>query len=187
MPNINLRPWREEERAQRQKEFGALAVFVVIIALALSGLWTTQVDAMISEQKSRNAYISTSMKALDKKIKEIRELRQQKTKLLARMQVIQDLQGTRPIIVRIFDELVKTLPEDLYYTNLTRRKNSLSITGIADSNNRISTLMRNFDSSDWFANPNLKDVKKAGGNRNQFDMTVAQVTPVSEKEAGGNK
>jgi type IV pilus assembly protein PilN len=185
MPNINLRPWREEERAQRQKEFGAIAILVVIVAVGLSGLWTTHVDAMISEQKSRNAYITSSMKVLDKKIKEIKELREQKTELLARMQVIQDLQGTRPIIVRIFDELVKTLPEDLYYTELTRTTNNLAITGMADSNNRISSLMRNFDASEWFANPNLKDVRKAAGNSNQFEMTVDQVTPVVVEEEGG--
>lgn len=185
MPSINLRPWREEERAKRQKEFIGMLVAVAIAAGGLFFLWNTQVDAMITEQKARNAYIKTSMAVLDKKTKEIAELKERREQLLARMKVIQDLQGTRPVIVRVFDELVKTLPEDLYYTTLTRKVNNVSIQGIADSNNRISGLMRNLESSDWFASPNLKDVKAAkGGDKSAFDMAVTQVTPTSDEVEG---
>ena len=185
MPSINLRPWREEERTKRQKEFIGMLVGVAIVAGGLFFLWNTQVDAMIAEQKARNAYIKTSMAVLDKKTKEIAELKERREQLLARMQVIQDLQGTRPVIVRVFDELVKTLPEDLYYTTLTRKVNSVSIQGIADSNNRISGLMRNLEGSDWFASPNLKDVKAAkGGDKSAFDMLVTQVTPASDEVEG---
>ncbi|WP_197469499.1 PilN domain-containing protein, partial [Oleiphilus sp. HI0125] len=100
--------------------------------------------------------------------------------------VIQDLQGTRPVIVRVFDELVKTLPEGLYYTSLDRKAAQVDIQGVAESNNRISGLMRNLEGSEWFANPNLRDVKAAkGGDQSAFDMTVAQVTPVSEQDDKG--
>ncbi|KZY61362.1 pilus assembly protein PilN [Oleiphilus sp. HI0071] len=185
MPSINLRPWREEERAKRQKEFIGMLVAVAIAAGGLFFLWNTQVDAMITEQKARNAYIKTSMAVLDKKTKEIAELKERREQLLARMKVIQDLQGTRPVIVRVFDELVKTLPEDLYYTSLVRKVNNVSIQGIADSNNRISGLMRNLEGSDWFASPNLKDVKAAkGGDKSAFDMAVMQVTPASDEVEG---
>lgn len=185
MPSINLRPWREEERAKRQKEFIGMLVAVAIAAGGLFFLWNTQVDAMITEQKARNAYIKTSMAVLDKKTKEIAELKERREQLLARMKVIQDLQGTRPVIVRVFDELVKTLPEDLYYTTLTRKVNNVSIQGVADSNNRISGLMRNLEGSDWFASPNLKDVKAAkGGDKSAFDMAVTQVTPASDEVEG---
>lgn len=185
MPSINLRPWREEERAKRQKEFIAMLLGVAVAAGGLFFLWNTQVDAMITEQKARNAYIKTSMAVLDKKTKEIAELKEKREKLLARMKVIQDLQGTRPIIVRVFDELVKTLPDDLYYTSLTRKGDNLAIQGVSDSNNRISGLMRNLEGSDWFANPNLKDVKAAkDGDKSAFDMAVAQVTPVSDEVEG---
>jgi type IV pilus assembly protein PilN len=117
---------------------------------------------------------------LDKKIKEIKELKAEKQKLLDRMKVIQDLQGTRPIIVRVMDELVRSLPDGLYYQNLKRTGDEISITGMAESNNRISGLMRNFESSEWFASPNLKDVSavsKGENSLNSFDLTVKQVTP----------
>jgi type IV pilus assembly protein PilN len=99
--------------------------------------------------------------------------------MLDRMKVIQDLQGTRPVIVRVFDELVRTLPDGLYYESLKRQGENISLVGIAESNNRISGLMRNFESSDWFANPNLKDVSAQKGKEssNRFDMQLKQVTP----------
>lgn len=183
MPSINLRPWREELRAERQKQFIAMLVGVLLAAGLLFFLWHSDVESQITDQKARNAYLTTSMQTLDKKIAEIKQLKSQREKLLSRMQVIQDLQGTRPVIVRVFDELVKTLPEGLYYTNLVRKGNDLSINGMAESNNRISGLMRNFESSDWFASPNLKDVKAAKEDgHNAFDMTVKQVTPAAEDQ-----
>ncbi|KZZ56933.1 MAG: PilN domain-containing protein [Oleiphilaceae bacterium] len=186
MPSINLRPWREELRAKRQKEFIAMLVAVAVAAGGLFFLWNTQVSGMIAEQKARNSYIKTSMAVLDKKTKEIAELKKKREQLLARMKVIQDLQGTRPVIVRVFDELVKTLPEGLYYTSLDRKAAQVDIQGVAESNNRISGLMRNLEGSEWFANPNLRDVKAAkGGDQSAFDMTVAQVTPVSEQDDKG--
>lgn len=186
MPSINLRPWREELRAERQKQFIAMLVAALVAAGGLFFLWHSDVESQITDQKARNAYLTTSMKALDKKIAEIKELKAEREKLLSRMQVIQDLQGTRPVIVRVFDELVKTLPEGLYYTSLTRKVDSLSINGMAESNNRISGLMRNFEASDWFSNPNLKDVKVAKEEgQNAFDMTVKQVTPASDEDKKG--
>ena len=186
MPSINLRPWREEERAKRQKEFIALLVAMAVAAGGLFFLWTNHVDSLITEQKARNSYIKTSMAVLDKKTKEIAELKKKREQLLSRMKVIQDLQGTRPVIVRVFDEMVKTLPDGLYYTSLTKKGAGLSIKGISESNNRISGLMRSFEASDWFASPNLRDVKAAkSGDKSEFDMAVAQVTPASDKNEKG--
>ena len=122
---------------------------------------------------------------LDKKIKEIKELKAEKQKLLDRMKVIQDLQGTRPIIVRVMDELVRSLPDGLYYESLDRSGDEIAIKGLAESNNRISGLMRNFESSDWFASPNLKDVSavsKGENSLNSFDLTVKQVTPETNSD-----
>lgn len=189
MPTINLRPWREELRAKRQKDFLTMLVATLIVSGLLVFLWQTNVTSQIEYQKSRNNYLTTSMKELDKKIKEIEELRSQRKQLLSRMKVIQDLQGTRPIIVRVFDELARTLPDGLYYKSLTKKNNSLSIQGMAESNNRISALMRNFESSQWFSAPNLKDVssdKKQDG-LNRFAMTVNQVTPEPSKDKKGAK
>ncbi len=187
MPSINLRPWREELRAERQKQFVSMLVGVLIVACGLVFLWQSSVDSQIAYQKARNNYLKSSTAELDKKIKEIEELKAQRTQLLARMKVIQDLQGTRPIIVRVFDELVRTLPDGLYYDSLVRKSNDLTIKGKAESNNRISGLMRNFEASEWFSSPNLKDVSsvKTDEALNRFDMTVVQVTPaVDSKEKG---
>ena len=192
MPSINLRPWREELRAERQKQFVSTLIGIVIVAAGLVFLWQDYVGSQIEYQSSRNAYLKTSMVDLDKKIKEIKELRTEKQKLLDRMKVIQDLQGTRPIIVRVMDELVRSLPDGLYYTSLERKRDEISIIGMAESNNRISGLMRNFESSQWFASPNLKDVSAvtAAGNDtslNSFDLTVKQVTPVLSSDADSGK
>ena len=180
MPSINLRPWREELRAERQKQFITTIVGIIIVAAGLVFLWQDFVGSQIEYQNSRNAYLKTSMVDLDKKIKEIQELKSEKQKLLDRMKVIQDLQGTRPVIVRVMDELVRSLPDGLYYESLIRTGDVISIKGMAESNNRISGLMRNFESSEWFASPNLKDVSaviKGDGSLNSFDLTVKQVTP----------
>ena len=185
MPTINLRPWREELRAERQKQFISVLVGVLIIACGLVFLWKSNVDSGIEFQNSRNAYMQSSMKELDKKIAEIKKLKSQKKTLLDRMKVIQDLQGTRPVIVRVFDELVRTLPDGLHYDSLTRKGDQLSIKGLAESNNRISGLMRNFEMSDWFSSPNLTDVSSVKGNDslNKFSMSAKQVTPAVKKGA----
>lgn len=187
MPSINLRPWREELRAERQKQFLSTLAGVVILAAGLVFLWQDYVSSEIEYQNSRNEYLKTSMVDLDKKIKEIKELKTEKQKLLDRMKVIQDLQGTRPVIVRVMDELVRSLPDGLYYERLERKGDEISIKGMAESNNRISGLMRNFESSEWFASPNLKDVSAVStgdDTLNSFDLTIKQVTPESEAVKG---
>ncbi len=190
MPSINLRPWREELRAERQKQFVTTLVGVLIVAAGLVFLWQDFVGSQIEYQNSRNAYLKTAMVDLDKKTKEIKELTAEKEKLVARMKVIQDLQGTRPVIVRVMDQLVRGLPDGLYYQSLKRVNDEISIKGMAESNNRISALMRNFESSEWFASPNLKDVSavsKGENALNSFDLTVKQVTPVIKTDVSTSK
>lgn len=185
MAKINLRPWREELRAERQKQFIAMLAGVLIIAVGVVFLWQGHMTSEIEYQQSRNNYLQSSMKELDKKIKEIEGLKKKKKELLARMKVIQDLQGTRPVIVRVFDELVQTLPDGLYYTKLDKKGGEVSMVGIAESNNRISGLMRNFEASEWFGEPNLTAVKavEKGEPASEFNMTVAQKTPEEKKES----
>ncbi|MDI9246743.1 PilN domain-containing protein [Marinobacter sp. CHS3-4] len=187
MAKINLRPWREELRAEKQKQFVVMILGAAIIAAGLAFLWKTDMDNRIAYQESRNSYIETATKQLDKQIKEIESLKRKRDELLARMKVIQDLQGKRPVIVRVFDELVRTLPDGLYYTDLTKRDDSISIVGMSESNSRIASLMRRFEDSDWFASPNLSNVASADSRRSgysRFDLTVQQKTPEPE---GGNK
>ena len=185
MAKINLRPWREELRAEKQKQFVVMILGAVIIAGGLAFLWKSDMDSRIAYQQSRNAYIETATKELDKQIKEIENLKRQRDELLARMQVIQDLQGKRPVIVRVFDELVRTLPDGLYYTDLKKSGERLDIVGMAESNSRISNLMRQFEDSEWFANPNLTNVAAADSARSgysQFNLSVRQRTPEPEGE-----
>ncbi|PID42509.1 MAG: pilus assembly protein PilN [Gammaproteobacteria bacterium] len=183
MAMINLRPWREELRAEKQKQFITMLVATVIIAGGLGFLWLNYVESEITYQNSRNAYIEAATRQLDKKIVEISDLRKKKSRLIARMKVIQDLQGKRPVIVRVFDEMVRTLPDGLYYTSLSARNGNLSISGIAESNNRISGLMRTFEASDWFGEPNLSSVAAASSDSpemNAFSLTVPQTTPADK-------
>ncbi|OAN87496.1 MULTISPECIES: PilN domain-containing protein [Marinobacter] len=185
MAKINLRPWREELRAEKQKQFVVMILGAAIIAGGLVFLWKTDMDSRIAYQQSRNAYIETATKKLDQQIKEIENLKRKRDELLARMQVIQDLQGKRPVIVRVFDELVRTLPDGLFYTDLTRSGERVDIVGMAESNSRVSALMRQFEESEWFTDPNLSNVSAADSRRagySQFNLSVKQKTPEPEGE-----
>ncbi|WP_372965977.1 PilN domain-containing protein [Marinobacter sp.] len=185
MAKINLRPWREELRAEKQKQFVVMMLGAVIIAAGLVFLWKSDTDSRIAYQQSRNAYIETATKQLDKQITEIENLKRQRDELLARMQVIQDLQGKRPVIVRVFDELVRTLPDGLFYVDLKRTGERIDIVGMAESNSRISNLMRHFDESEWFTNPNLTNVSAADDLRSgysEFNLSVQQKTSEPEGE-----
>jgi len=185
MAKINLRPWREELRAEKQKQFVVMILGAAIVAGGLVFLWKSDMDSRIAYQQSRNAYIETATKKLDLQIREIESLKRKRDELLARMQVIQDLQGKRPVIVRVFDELVRTLPDGLFYTELKKTGEKVDIVGMAESNSRISSLMRQFEDSDWFANPNLSNVSAADNRRagySQFNLSVQQKTPEPEVE-----
>ncbi|MCS5671090.1 PilN domain-containing protein [Marinobacter sp.] len=185
MAKINLRPWREELRAEKQKQFVVMLLGAAITAGGLVFLWKSDMDSRIAYQQSRNAYIETATKKLDEQIREIQSLKRKRDELLARMKVIQDLQGKRPVIVRVFDELVRTLPDGLFYTQLKKTGEKVDIIGMAESNSRISSLMRQFEDSDWFANPNLSNVSAADNRRagySQFNLSVQQKTPEPEGE-----
>ncbi|MGM0769415.1 MAG: PilN domain-containing protein [Pseudomonadota bacterium] len=185
MAKINLRPWREELRAEKQKQFVVMILGAAIIAAGLTFLWKSDLDSRIDYQQSRNAYIETATKELDQQIKEIEDLKRKRDELLSRMQVIQDLQGKRPVIVRVFDELVRTLPDGLFYTDLEKSGDQVDIVGMAESNSRISTLLRRFEESDWFSDPNLSNVAAADDRRagySQFNLSVQQQTPEPEGE-----
>lgn len=191
MAKINLRPWREELRAEKQRQFVVMLFGAVIIAAGLVFLWQANVQAQISHQESRNNYIENAMRDLEEQIAEIEDLRERREELLSRMQVIQDLQGQRPVIVRAFDELVRAVPDGLFLQEIEKSGDTLSITGMAESNSRISSFMRNFERSDWFSEPNLTNVSAADQRRagfSQFNMSVEQVVPgADDEEAEGEQ
>ena len=188
MANINLLPWREWERERKQKEFlGQLVGVVVVALLAIFGAGR-YLDASIENQSARNNFLDREIKLLDERIAEIRDLRKQREDLLARMRVIQELQGNRPVIVRVFDQLVQTLAKGVHYRRAQMSGSSLTVAGVAESNNRISALMRNIDGSDWFASPNLKGIKEDprnsdyGEQASTFDLSFVQTNPNAPQE-----
>lgn len=188
MARINLLPWREWERERKRKEFlGNLAgVLIGAVALVLLAGW--HLDGRIDNQIARNQYLEQQISELDRKIAEIENLQKTRNELLARMRVIQELQGNRPVIVRVFDETVRTLAKGVHFVNLEMKANRLTVNGVAESNNRISSLMRNLDNSDWFASPNLKTIKEDpknveyGAQASTFNLTFVQTNP---KEVAG--
>ncbi|GAA3569541.1 MAG: PilN domain-containing protein [Pseudomonadales bacterium] len=187
MAKINLRPWREELRAEKQQQFVVMIVGAAVLAVGLAFLWKSDMENRIAYQQSRNAYIETAMKDLDSQIKEIEDLKRKRDELLARMKVIQDLQGKRPVIVRVFDELVQTLPDGVFYSDLVRQGDTLKLAGMAESNSRVSGLMRAFDESEWFTAPSLSNVSAADSERagySRFNLSVKQQAPSDD---GGAK
>ena len=121
---------------------------------------------------------------MEQQIKEIRELKKKRESLIERMKVIQDLQGNRPVVVKIFDEVVRTVPDGVYYKNVKASGDSINIVGFAESNNRVSNLMRNLDSSELFQAPNLSKVQTSGKEKdsNEFDLSVKRQKLAVEEE-----
>jgi type IV pilus assembly protein PilN len=181
---INLLPWREERRKRQQQEFIVLLVMAAILGAVLFLGWKSVVDQQIADQRARNSHIESKASELDEKIKEIKDLKARRDELVARMEVIQSLQGNRPTIVYVFDQLVRTLPDGVYYSKVTRKGDVYTINGIAESNNRISRLMRNFDQSQWFKEATLQNVTalEDGSQANSFTLNVKQSSPTSKNE-----
>jgi type IV pilus assembly protein PilN len=187
MAQINLLPWREERRQELKKEFLVTMALVVALGVGLVLLADRVVNSQIDNQNARNQYLQQNIKELDKQVAEIRNLQKRRNQLLDRMRVIQELQGNRPIIVRVLDQLVRTVPDGVFYTNLSTKGKRISISGIAESNNRVSSLMRRLDASDWLASPNLDKVQAApkyGDQATKFNLTVKVQAPASEKKPG---
>ena len=175
MANINLLPWREARRQERKKQF-LIGLGATLAGAAMSLLlWDLTVNSRIDYQQSRNQYLRTQIALLDQEVAEIRDLQRKRNQLIERMRVIQALQGNRPVIVRLLDQLVRTVPDGVFYTSLETKANVVSIEGVAESNNRVSSLMRRLDASDWLENPNLDAVLAApdyGEQATTFKLTV---------------
>lgn len=177
MARINLLPWREELRKQKLQEFAIVLGMVAVAAVVLGFGWNLAAQKSVDYQKSRNSYIQTQIAEMDESIKEIEELQRRRDALIDRMNVIQGLQGNRPAIVYVFDEFVNTLPDGVHYTSLKQVGNKFEVVGMAESNNRISNLMRNLEASPWFAKPALSKVVASGA---MFEFALSlQVDPAA--------
>lgn len=177
---INLLPWREELRQEQKKEFAIMTVLTILLAAAIVGLIHIQMAAKIDYQLSRNQFVSTEITKLDEQIAEIKDLRKVRRSLLERMEVIQDLQGSRPSIVHLFTEIVGTVPNGVYLESLSQNAGNLLMKGQAESNARVSTYMRNLNNSEWLKDPNLTviEIEDKKVNRvSSFTLTVKQTSP----------
>jgi type IV pilus assembly protein PilN len=190
MPRINLLPWREAERKRKRQEFflsiGAAVATAALVTLV--GRW--QMSAAIDHQNERNRIITDEIAELDKQIQEILGLEKQKQALLARMEIIETLQRSRPEIVHVFDEVVRVLPEGVYLTYLKQTGQRFEIRGVAQSSTRVSAFMRNIDGSEWLADPALQIVQRTGAGPGSAEFTLfakqrSQVAP--EETAAGEK
>ena len=159
MAKINLLPWREELRKARQKQFAFVAAGAAVFAALVVVYVHIYISGMIEDQNRRNSFLKDQIKIVDRQIKEIQELEKTKANLLARMNVIQQLQRSRPQIVYLFDDLVKTLPDGVYLKKITQKGGELTMEGVAQSNARVSAYMRNVDASDWLQNPRLEVIQ----------------------------
>ncbi len=158
MANINLLPWREELRQKRQRDFVAILIGLLALSAAIVAAWYFFNEDLINNQKSRNTFLKQEITQVDKKIKEIKELEKKKSNLIARMEVIQKLQISRPLIVHLFDELVRVLPEGVVIDTLKQNDTAIVVEGFAQSNARVSALMRNIDQSTWLGSETLKGI-----------------------------
>jgi type IV pilus assembly protein PilN len=188
MPRINLLPWREQQRTERKKAFGVgmLAGFLAAVVVAGAGLLL--VNQMIDAQQARNNRLREEIKILDKQIEEINSLELQKQQFIARMQVIEKLQRSRPEIVHVFDTFVKTIPDGTYLTALTQTEQKFKIQGIAQSSARVSAFMRTLEASEWLTEVDLEGVtddNKGNAVGSDFTLNAKQrVSAVDEPVAG---
>jgi type IV pilus assembly protein PilN len=186
MALINLLPWREQLREERKQRFLVTLAGVFIVAAGLLFLGDQYFSGAIEQQNARNEFILKEITVLDARIKEISDLKTRREQLLERMKIIQDLQGNRPIIGHVFDQLVRTLPDGVHFTGVKMTAKSIAIVGAAESNNRVSNLMRNLDSSEWLTAPNLTEVKSvtagAVDQANVFRLSVQQTRPGADAE-----
>jgi len=180
MARINLLPWREKLKKEQEKLFyitlGASAVTTLVIGVFIHIV----ISDMIGSQIDRNQYLTQNIAQLDTEIANIKTLEIEKTRLLNRMNVIQKLQRSRPEIVHLFEEIVNTLPDGMRLLSIEQNGNSLDIKGVADSNSRISSLMRNMDRSKWLMDPELIiiDSNKAEfPNASWFSLKVKRTHP----------
>ena len=191
MAKINLLPWREERRKELLNEFLVMLGLVALFAALTVGIVHFYHSQLIERQNTRIGYIDKRIKEVDKKITEIKELEKQKESLLSRMRAIESLQRDRPLIVHLFDELVRSLPEGLSIVNLKQEGPKITITGEAQSNARVSSFMRKIERSEWIKGAKLKVIKESNKgegsttkNVNEFTLTFEQVMQSVDKEEG---
>lgn len=183
--NINLLPWREQRRNERNRKFMTGCVFAFIVAGILAFLMVNYWSGRIDHQNARNAFLQSEIAKLQEVIKEIDTLKDKRAAIIDRMEVIQTLQTNRAQIVHLFDDLVRKLPSGLFLDNLNKAGKNLNMKGSAQSNGRVSSLMRNLDSSEWFDSASLDVVDlvdENGVSISKFDLKVSEESKNDDDE-----
>ena len=187
MVRINLLPHREQKRQARQRQFVSLAIGLAVLGIAVVGLGHVVIAARIDNQGSRNKLLQDEIVKLDEQIKEIDKLREQTQALLARKQIVETLQANRTEAVHLLDQLVRQLPDGLYLKSVKQAGGRVTLVGYAQSNARVSTLMRNIESSPWLTLPELVEIKSVPLEKqkvNEFILNL-QVKRLTEPTAPG--
>ena len=185
MARINLLPWRAERRKLRQKDFLGMLGLAVAAGVLASFLVVSWYNSRIGNQNARNEYLKGEIAKVDVQIKEIEELDKKKGKLLARKEVIEQLQANRSQMVHLFDSLVRTIPDGVSLTSIKQERDILTLRGRSQSNARVSTYMRNLESSGWMTNPDLNIIEAKAGNPGlpyEFNLKVKLANPNAPKE-----
>lgn len=175
MIRLNLLPHREQKRQARKRQFVSLAVSLAVLGVAVVALGHVVMAGRIENQNSRNQLLTTEIAKLDEQIKEIDRLREATQALLARKRIVETLQTNRTEAVHLVDQIVRQLPDGIYLRSVKQTDNRVSLVGYAQSNARVSTLMRNIESSPWLAKPALVEIKSvqlAGGRANEFTLNL---------------
>jgi type IV pilus assembly protein PilN len=184
---INLLDWRQELRDTRRKQFLAMLGLSGAASAALVVVGILAATQAVNHQHLRNDYLKQQIAETEKKIKEIQDLEKTKASLLARMRVIEQLQASRAATVHFFDEIVNTLPEGITLTAIKQTGDNVNIEGLADSNGRVSTYMKNLESSQWFADPKLVVIstsEKDKQRKSTFTLQVKNLTKATAKGKG---
>ncbi len=186
MIRVNLLPHRQIRREARQRQFGLMAAFSAILAVAIVFMAYTVIRAKLDAQAERNARLNAAIAKLDKEIADIKNLKDQISAMLERKQVVENLQTNRSQAVVVFDELSRQLPEGMYLRSIKQVGNMITLEGVADTNARVATLVRNFNASAWLESPVLVEIKAVAANNSQkqniFTLTVKLKAPQPEAE-----
>jgi type IV pilus assembly protein PilN len=180
MAKINLLPWRAERRRQRERDFYTMLGAAALAAVLAWFAWSYWMDLRIEDQDARNTYLSGEIKKLEGKLSEIKDLETTKAKLLARKQIIEQLQASRSQMVHLFDELVRTIPDSVRLTSMKQSGSQLLLEGVAQANGDVSGYMRNLDASHWMQSSDLQKTEIKGTdkrNRYDFGLTVKLRSP----------
>ena len=185
MPSINLLPWRQELRQRRRKEFLYGIVGAVLLAAVITLVANLVVSSMIDAQNRRNELLKAEIAELDKAIEQILALEEQRDRMISRMEVIDTLQASRPEVVKLFDQIVSTLPEGVYLTSVKQNGKKLEFNGVAQSSTRVSAFMRNLDAAESLSSPELKVIQTGGGTNPgaQFTLFAAQRAAAGAEDA----